>query len=69
MNNEKKYDIVLPDPGRPGEWHCVSGVAMPKKEALAYVPKNYGADEEGRVCLLNEMPEDTSKEEGDDNDQ
>lgn len=62
MDKEDKYEISIPDPDHPGEFRSMSD-ALTKDEALAYVQEHYNADEEGRVCLINRLPED--KKEGD----
>ena len=52
---EKKFEITLPDPDRPGEFRVV-GDPLTQEEALAYVQEFYGADAEGRVSLINPLP-------------
>ena len=55
-----KFEITLPDPDRPGEFRVI-GDPLTHEEALAYVQEYYGADEQGRVSLLNPLPPRTDK--------
>ena len=57
MNREEKYEISLPDPDFPGKFRPI-GEPMIKEEALAYVQEFYGADADGRVSLINRLPDD-----------
>lgn len=57
MNSEEKYEISLPDPDVPGKFRPI-GEPMIKEEALAYVQEFYGADADGRVNLINRLPDD-----------
>lgn len=57
---QRKFEITLPDPERPGEYKSISEPLL-YEEALAFVQETYGADEEGRVCLINPLPDDVEK--------
>ena len=50
----KKWEVTLP--GSDGAWEPV-GDPMTRQEALDYARRHYGADGEGRVCLVNSLGE------------
>lgn len=58
--DQKMYEISLPD--RPGEFRIV-GDPLSREEALAYVQEYYGADDDGRVSLINPLPDAVKEEE------
>jgi len=48
-----EYEISLPDPKN--DSHFISSGIMSKQEAIAHVRDKFGADEHGRVCLINKV--------------
>lgn len=47
------FYVDVPNPHRP-EWEFVAEFKS-RDEAIAYAKKHYGADDEGKVCLISEV--------------
>ena len=50
------WEISVPDPRNPGTF-IEGDVFKTKEEAIKAVQRLYGADDEGRVSLVNRLPE------------
>lgn len=50
----KMFLIDVPSPLADGTWHEI-GQFDTKEEALEFVQNAFGADEEGRICLISEF--------------
>lgn len=52
----KKFTVDVPprNPSSWREWHNVN-TFLSREAALAYVKKWFGADDQGRVCLIKEV--------------
>lgn len=52
------YAVDIPNPHDPaGEWSCL-GYFDTHAEAVAYARETLGADDEGRIGVISEMPPD-----------
>jgi len=52
------WEISIPDPNNPGLFR-EEGMFDTREEAIKWAQETWGADEEGRVSLINEIPDES----------